>query len=109
MLLEGQNNAVAVLQWSLVRGFHVDSFDASGFRDRWGYIHGRQMPPSFYDPRRLLPSSKGIEYLLPIFSNAIGHDDVEYLRQTLFHPGNLTQRYHSVNTDVGKRLSYLED
>jgi 6-phosphofructokinase 1 len=54
------------------------------------------------------PSTLGIEYLLPIFTGAIGFDDAEFVRQTQFHPGNLTQPYHSVNTDVNKRIRYLE-
>ena len=107
MLLEGQNNALAILQWSLERGFYVDSFDGNGFRDRWGLIHARQMHPSFYDPELMRPSSTGIEYLLPIFTNAVGEDDMEYVRQSLFDSGNLTQPYHSVNTDINKRIRYL--
>ena len=43
-----------------------------------------------------------------IFTNAIGQDDVENLRQTLFDPGNLYRAYHSVNTDINKRIRYLE-
>jgi hypothetical protein len=29
------------------------------------------------------------------------------MRQMLFAPGNLAQPYHSVNTDVHKRIRYL--
>jgi 6-phosphofructokinase 1 len=54
------------------------------------------------------PSRLGIEYLLPIFTDAIGQDDMEHLRQTLFAAGNLTQPYRSINTDVNKRIRYLE-
>ena len=50
----------------------------------------------------------GIDYMLPIFTDAIGEDDMEHLRQTLFAPGNLTQPYHSINTDVNKRIRYVE-
>jgi 6-phosphofructokinase 1 len=107
MLLEGHNNAVAVLQWSMKRGFYLDSFDGNGFRDRWGYIHARQMHPSFYDPEGMKPSRVGIQYLLPIFSTAIGHEDVEYIRASLFNSGNLMQPYHSVNTDINKRIRYV--
>ncbi len=107
MLLEGQNNAVSILQYSLAKGFHVDSYDGNAFRDRWGLIHARQMHESFYDPELMRPSKVGIEYLLPIFTTAIGHDDVEYLRQSLFEPGNLTQPFRSVNTDLHKRIRYL--
>jgi 6-phosphofructokinase 1 len=108
MLLDGHNNAIAILQWSEKSGFHVDSYEGNGFRDRWGFIHARQMHPSFYDPQLMKPSKMGIDYLLPIFSNAIGYDDVEYIRDSLFDSGNLTQPYHSVNVDVAKRLRYLE-
>jgi len=108
MLLEGQNNAVAILQYSQEKGFHVDSFDGNAFRDRWGYIHARQMHPAFYDPELMRPSAVGSDYLLPIFANAVGHDDVEYIRQSLFDSGNLTRPYHSVNTDLRKRIRYLE-
>jgi 6-phosphofructokinase 1 len=108
MLLEGQNNAVAILQWSLRRGFYVDSFDGNAFRDRWGFIHARELHPSFYDPQLMRPSRVGIDYMLPIFTNAIGQDDVEHVRSSLFDAGNLTQPYHSVNTDISKRIRYLE-
>ena len=54
------------------------------------------------------PSKMGIDYLLPIFTDAIGNDDAEHMRQTLFDPGNLAQPYHSINTDVHKRIRYLE-
>lgn len=107
ILLEGQNNAVAVLQWDQTKGFHVASFEGNGFRDRWGLIHARTMHPCFYDPQLMRPSRVGIEYLLNIFSSAIGHDDVEYIRQKLFDSGNLTEPYHSINTDVAKRIRYL--
>ena len=36
MLLEGRNNAVAILQRQRDRGFYVDAYDGNGFRDRWG-------------------------------------------------------------------------
>ena len=108
MLLEGQNNTVATLQWNRDQGFHVDSFDANRFLDRWGLIHARQMHLSFYDAELMKPSRVGIEYLLPIFTNAVGHDDVEHIRQTLFNSGNLIEPYHSPNTDVNKRIRYIE-
>lgn len=108
LLLERQNNAVAILQWNRERGFYLDSFPGNGLRDRWGYIHARQLHPTFYDPQRLKPSRTGVEYLLPIFRNAIGADDVEYTRQTLFAPRKLLEPYHSRNTDIQKRLRYLD-
>ena len=109
MLLEGRNNAVSILQYNTDRGFHVEGFDANRFRDRWGLIHARYMHPSLYDPKLMKPSKLGIDYLMPIFTDAIGNDDVEHMRSTLFDPGNLAQPYHSINTDVHKRIRYLEN
>ena len=106
MLLEGKLNAVAVLQWNRARGFHVADIPANDFRDRWGLIHARQMHPSWYDRKGLRPSQVGIDYLLPIFTSSIGADDAEAVRG-LFDPGNLMKPYHSVNTDVNKRIRYL--
>ncbi|MBO0699967.1 MAG: 6-phosphofructokinase [Zavarzinella sp.] len=106
ILLEGRVNAVSILQWNPDKGFHVAGVPANDFRDRWGHIHPRQMHPSFYDPAKMRPSALGIEYLQAIFTNALGHDDVEAMRAT-FAPGNLTEPYHSVNTDVNKRIRYL--
>src|SRR5216684_5422369 len=108
LLLEGRNNAVATLQYSSSKGFHVAGYDANRFRDRWGYIHARRMYPLFYDPKLMKPSRLGIDYLLPIFRDAVGDDDMEHIRRTLFAPGNLGQPYHSINTDVNKRIRYLD-
>lgn len=108
LLLEGHVNSVSILMWNRERGFHVDGIDANDFRDRWGHIHARQLDPSFYDPNSLRLSRIGIDYLLPIFSNAIGDDDTESIRQTLFTAGNLTQQYHSVNVDINKRICFLD-
>jgi 6-phosphofructokinase 1 len=108
LLAEGRNNAVAVLQYNQSKGFHVEGYDANRFRDRWGLIHARKMHPSLYDAKLMKPSSTGIDYLLPIFTDAIGEDDAEHMRQTLFAAGNLAQPYHSINTDVNKRIRYLE-
>ena len=108
MLVEGRNNAVSILQYNEKKGFHVEGYDANRFRDRWGLIHARQMHPELYDAKLMKPSRKGIEYLMPIFTDAIGEDDMEHMRRTLFASGNLTQPYHSINTDVHKRIRYLE-
>ena len=105
-LLDGQINAVSILQWNKEEGFHVSSVPANDFRDRWGLIHPRQMHPSFYDPVKMRPSKLGIEYLHNIFRNALGDDDCEAAK-TVFSSGNLTAPYHSVNTDVNKRIRYL--
>ena len=67
------------------------------------------MHPSLYDPKLMKPSRVGIDYLLPIFTDAIGDDDMEHIRRTLFAQGNLAQPYHSINTDVNKRIRYLEE
>jgi 6-phosphofructokinase 1 len=66
------------------------------------------MHPAFYDATMLRPSKTGIEYLLPIFTTAIGHDDTEAIRQSVFDSGNLVRPYHSVNTDLAKRIKFLE-
>jgi ATP-dependent phosphofructokinase / diphosphate-dependent phosphofructokinase len=107
MLLEGLNNAASVLQWNHDKGFFVDSFDGNAFRDRWGHIHARNMHPAFYDPQAMMPSRIGKEYLLQIFTNAVGHADVEHLRQSIFDAGSLTRPFHSINTDINKRIRYL--
>src|SRR3989475_6358491 len=89
LLVEGRNNAVSVLQYHAGNGVHVEGYDANRVRDRWGWIHARYLHPALYDPKLMKPSKLGIEYLLPIFTDAIGSDDAEHMRQTLFDPGNL--------------------
>jgi ATP-dependent phosphofructokinase / diphosphate-dependent phosphofructokinase len=107
LLAEGRNNAVSILQYNPTQGFHVEGYDANRFRDRWGLIHARSMHLSLYDAQLMKPSRTGIDYLTPIFTDAIGEDDMEHTRQTLFAAGNLTQPYHSINTDVNKRIRYM--
>lgn len=106
MLIEGWHNGIAILQRTQ-GDFHLDSIDANRLRDGWGEIHARYMHPSFYDPVRFQPSEKGIDYLQAIFTNAVGYDDVEWIRAQIFNPSHLLQSYHSVNTDVQKRIRYL--
>ena len=108
LLLEGANNAVSVLQYDANNGFHVEGYDANRFRDRWGIIHARKLHLALYDEKLMKPSKMGVNYLLPIFTDAIGNDDMEQMRQTLFAAGNLSQPYHSINTDVHKRIRFLE-
>jgi 6-phosphofructokinase 1 len=108
MLLEGQNNSVATLNWNRQAGFYVDSLDANMLRDQWGYIHARTVHPSFYDKDRMRLSRTGVEYLLQIFTRAIGHDDMENIRNSLFDSGNLFRPYHSPNTDIARRIRYLD-
>jgi 6-phosphofructokinase 1 len=107
MLLEGRNNAVSIIQWGRERGFYVDSYDGNAFRDRWGIIHPRFVHPSFYDGELMRPSQVAVDYMLPIFTNAVGHSDIEAIRQTVFDSGSLFRPYHSVNTDINKRIRYL--
>jgi len=109
MLLDGMVNAVSILQYTRSKGFHLGEVKANDFRDRWGLIHARHMHPSFYDPIGLRPSQTGIDYLVPIFTGAVGADDVEVQRCELFDPSNLKMPYHSVNTDINKRLRYLPE
>ncbi len=108
LLLEGHANSVAILQWNRERGFYIDGVNGNDFRDRYGHIHARQVHPSFYDRERLGLSRTAIDYLLPIFNNAVSLDDLDVVRQSMFHPGNLTQPYHSVNVDVNKRICFLD-
>jgi 6-phosphofructokinase 1 len=106
MLLDGLTNSFAAVDWSEESGFYVTQYPGNILRDRWGIIHARQVHPAFYDAERLRPTILGIEYLLPIFTNAIGADDTEHIRETLFDSGNLFRRYHSVNTDIQKRTVF---
>ena len=105
MLAEGLHNCVSTLQYR-DGGFVLDSVDANKLRDRWGNIHARPLSGTFYDPKRFLPSAKGVQYLRSIFSNALGGGDVESL-MSLFDTGNLTHPYDSVNVDVNKRIRRL--
>jgi 6-phosphofructokinase len=107
MLADGQSNEIATIQYQSDVGFRLDSISANKLRDRWGEIHAREVHPSMYDTRRLQLSSFGIDYLKPIFTNAIGLDDVESVRTQIFSPGSLSNRYQSVVTDIRKRIRYL--
>ena len=104
MLVEGQNNALATVSWDEQHGLDVTHFPGNRLRDRWGIIHARQLHPSFFDREQLKPTELGVRYLLPIFHDAIGADDMEYQRQSLFDSGNLHHPYHSVVTDIQKRI-----
>ncbi len=108
MLMKGVMNAVSVLQYSRKGGFELGEVYANDFRDRWGLIHARQMHPSFYDADNLRVSQTGIDYLLPIFTNSVGADDVEAMRLDLFDPSHLSHPFRSINTDVNKRIRYLD-
>ena len=108
LLTEGHANGVAILQWDRARGFYIDGVNANDFRDRYGLIHARQVHPSFYDREALQLSQMGVNYLTPIFTNAVGMDDLDYIRTQLFYPGNLTQPYRSINLDINKRICFLD-
>jgi len=56
----------------------------------------------------MAPSKIGVNYLLPIFTNAIGHDDMEVHRLSLFDSGNLSHAYHSPNIDINRRIQLLD-
>jgi 6-phosphofructokinase len=107
LIAAGASNEVATLQYDTAHGFTLSSVSANKLRDRWGEIHPREVHPSMYNEHRMRPSLLGMEYLKPIFTNAIGWDDLEFVRAGLFSPGNLTSRYQSVNTDLQKRIRYL--
>jgi 6-phosphofructokinase 1 len=106
LLLQGYQNCVATFQYRH-GGFALDSLDANQLRDRWGTIHARPLSPTFFDPARFQPSPKGVSYLRSIFTNALGVEDVEALR-SVFHTGNLTHPYQSVNVHVNKRIRRLD-
>ncbi len=107
LLHTGVSNAVATMQYTTRNGFEVDSISANKLRDQWGEIHPRCVPPCMYDEHRMQPSEFGEAYLKTIYTNAIGADDMEFMRAELFSPGNLSTRYQSVNTDIRKRIRFL--
>ncbi len=107
MLLDGKTNCFASLQLSADGGFGVESCETSLLRDEKGIVQARQVDHSFYSPTELNISTVGIDYLLPIFSEAIGADDVEHVRQSLFDSGNLTEKYRSISVAIGRRTEYL--
>ncbi|MCA9061324.1 MAG: 6-phosphofructokinase [Planctomycetaceae bacterium] len=107
LLASGFNNEMATMQYSRENGFAVSSISANKLRDQWGEIHPRQVHRSLFDEQRLHLSRFGREYLTPIFTHALGADDVESMQTRTFHPGNLTCSYQSVNTDIRKRMRFL--
>ena len=105
LLLDGYHNCVATLQ-SRDGGLLLESMDANKLRDRWGVIHARPLPVSFYDAKRFRPSEQGVQYFRSMFTNALGAEDVESMR-TIFDIGHLIHPYDSVNTHVHKRIRRL--
>ncbi|QDT37290.1 6-phosphofructokinase [Stratiformator vulcanicus] len=108
LLVHGRNNHIATLQYSPEHGFKLDSIAANKLRDRWGQIHARTLHPYLYDEKKFQPSKFGRAYLKPIFTQALGRDDVEHLLNDAFNPGKLSMVYPSVNVDIHKRLEHLE-
>ena len=107
LLVSGESNEIATLQYERASGFRVSSISANKLRDQHGEIHPRSVHPSFYDAGRMLLSPTGIEYLHPIFANAIGADDVESIRTQMFSSGSVRNRYQSINTDIRKRIRFI--
>ncbi|MFN9047958.1 MAG: 6-phosphofructokinase [Planctomyces sp.] len=107
LLAAGYSNEIATLQYSETDGFTFRSIAANRLRDRWGEIHPREVHPSLYDAGRMQLSSLGMEYLKPIFTRAVGADDLEYMRREVFDAGCLSNRYQSINSDIRRRIRYL--
>lgn len=107
LLVSGESNEIATIQYEPDKGLVLSSVSANKLRDQWGEIHPREVHLSMYDTARMQLSPFGIQYLKPIFTNAIGQDDVEFIRTQMFSPGSLSNRYQSVNTDIRKRIRYL--
>ena len=108
LLVGERNNYLSTLKWSEDAGFTLSELSANRLRDRWGIIHAREVHPSLYDENRFQPSKLGRDYLEPIFTRAIGHEDLEVLHDTLFSPGTLVTRHQSVNVAMQKRIQYLD-
>ena len=90
-------------------GFAVEAVETALLRDDDGIVQARRVDPCFYSADKLNISPTGIEYLLPIFNEAIGADDVEHVRQSLFDSGNLTEKYRSISVAIARRTEYLGD
>jgi 6-phosphofructokinase len=109
LLVEGKHNTMATYQWSSETGFYLDSIPADALRDRQKVIHPRLVHLSLYDAENFRPSELGVQYLLPIFTDAIGVGDMEFLRTELFNPNNPAGRYQSINVEIQKKTRFLED
>jgi len=107
LIVENKNNHLATLQWSLARGFYLDSLPANKLRDPFKRIHPRRVHPSLYDAQRFQPSTLGKEYLRTMLTNAVGAEDVEDIRMSTFNAGKLSTRYQSVNLDIHQRIEVL--
>ena len=108
MIVAGESNSFATLQWNPADGFTVESADTQLLRGTDGVIHARRVDDSFYDSQRMHISETGIGYLLPIFSDAIGAEDVEQIRHSLFDTGNLQDEYRSISVAMQRRTQTLD-
>jgi 6-phosphofructokinase 1 len=108
LIFAGHNNAIATLQYSRQSGFRLDSLPANKLRDPFGRIHPRRVHPCFYDGVRFQPSAIGKDYLRSVMTNALGSEDVEQMRATMFNPGKLAARYQSVCIDIQRRIELLK-
>ena len=109
LLTSGFNNHISTIQWSTDDGFTLGHKSADEFRDEWGIIHARQVDPSFYNSSLLQVSTQGSRYLQNIFTNSIGADDADFLRNSLFDSGNLDLPYESINVSIKRRVREIGD
>lgn len=107
LLLDGQSNVLSTLQYEPNQGFTIESIDANALRDPHGIIHARKVHPCFYDSSEMRISKVGVEYLMPIFKNAIADSDMEAVRQSVFDSGNLHHKYESVQVRMARRIQEL--
>ena len=107
LLNTGQSNVLSTLQYDSNTGFSVESLEADELRDSNGIIHARKVHPCFYDAAEMRISRLGVEYLLPIFENAIASSDMEAVRQSVFDSGNLHHKYASVQVRIARRTQHL--
>ncbi len=108
LLVEGHNNSLATLQYTRESGIRLGSLAANKLRDPFGRIHPRRVHPCFFDDKRFQPSPIAKEYLRSVLTNALGSEDVEQMRATMFNPGKLSTRYQSVCIDIQRRIELLK-
>jgi len=108
LLVDGHNNSIATLQYTRETGFRLGSLAANKLRDQFGRIHPRRVHPCFYDGQRFQPSRIAKDYLRSVLTDALGSEDVELMRSTMFNPGKLATRYQSVSIDIQRRIEVLK-
>jgi hypothetical protein len=59
-----------------------------------------------FDPKLMKPSM-GIDYLLRSSPTPLAAT-TRSIAADIFDPGNLVQPYHSINTDIHKRIRYID-